>query len=115
MIDIDYVYKNFRWKEEGLYRKSPDGRTLLVTEDEVLINGDKFKMEDVAALAMERFIPGGRQRKHTHCDICGEPLPEEEIRKQTATHYICWKKWVKEKRAKSAINRPSSHDLELVY
>ena len=32
---------------------------------------------------------------HTHCYICKEPLPPEEIKMQTATHFDCWDKMIK--------------------
>ena len=28
--------------------------------------------------------------KYTHCEGCGEPLPESEIRMQSAYHFKCW-------------------------
>ena len=33
--------------------------------------------------------------KYTHCEGCGEPLPESEIRMQSAYHFLCWDKMIR--------------------
>lgn len=42
----------------------------------------------------------GVRPKFTHCDICNEPLPEDELRMQAVNHRECWKSWVEEKRTR---------------
>ncbi|GEM_PF-5065097 len=42
----------------------------------------------------------GLRPKFTHCDICNEELPEEELRMQAVNHRECWKAWVEEKRTR---------------
>jgi len=32
--------------------------------------------------------------KYTHCEECGEPLPEEDIRMMSAMHRLCWEKMI---------------------
>ena len=44
--------------------------------------------------------------KYTHCEECGEPLPESEIRMQSAYHEKCWRgmihaSWDKEERERA--------------
>lgn len=44
--------------------------------------------------------PHNKYKTYRSCIICGKRLPKEELNKQTATHYECWKKEVIEERLK---------------
>jgi hypothetical protein len=109
-------------KETSSRATVPKARKYVWTEEELDTLRENYG--DVSMMELQKMIPNktlqGLKRKarmlglvtdekkestkyYTHCDMCGDPLPQEEIVIGVANHRDCWKKWVTEQRKRNPV------------
>ena len=97
------IKKKYKYRGSNLFRKGCHNSL-----DKIVVNGVRVEKDLVIdflkngtlidSIESKKTVERGAYKarvedpKFTHCEYCGETLPEEELKMQTCCHRECWLK-----------------------